>query len=137
MLAHASICWILSYTVCLAQNLDKNQKKKKSAAFVLKPFFYSFIFYWCSFIQLCMCLITVFVRKTGNPIYVTQYNKRYILSTFEIIEMFALSNRRFAFQWYQIRKKMNWYLWKYNFYKVCISFYFLYILHTNLFIISE
>ena len=26
--------------------------------------------------------------------YVTQYNKRYILSTFEKIEIFALSNRR-------------------------------------------
>ena len=28
-------------------------------------------------------------------VYVTQYNKRYILSTFEKIEIFALSNSRF------------------------------------------
>ena len=28
-------------------------------------------------------------------VYVTQYNKRYILSTFEKIEIFVLSNRRF------------------------------------------
>ena len=32
---------------------------------------------------------------------------------------------------------MKWYFWKYKFYKVCISFYLLYILHTILFIISE
>ena len=32
--------------------------------------------------------------------------------------------------------KLKWYFWKNNFYKVCILFYFIYILHTIVFIIS-
>ena len=33
--------------------------------------------------------------------------------------------------------KLKWYFWKYKLYKVCISFYFIFILYTILFIISE
>ena len=69
---------------------------------------------------------------------VTQYNKRYILSTFEKMGIFALSNRGLNQLSNDIKfVKLKWYFWKYNFYKVYISFYFLYILHTILFIISE
>ena len=42
--------------------------------------------------------VSIFIILLYVPIictYVTQYNKRYILSTFEKIEIFALSNRRF------------------------------------------
>ena len=37
----------------------------------------------------------MFNHEHGDAALVTQYNKRYILSTFETIEIFALSNRRF------------------------------------------
>ena len=69
---------------------------------------------------------------------VTQYNKRYILSSFEKIEVFASSNRRFkkALQWYQIYKNLsntfeNTSFTKYEFPFIHFIFY------TVLFIISE
>ena len=38
--------------------------------------------------------IMIYAQKS-SCLYVTQYNKRYILSTFEKIEIFALSNRKY------------------------------------------
>ena len=70
----------------------------------------------------------------------TQYNKRYILSTLEKIEIFALSNsnRRFKkLSNYTKLIKIEVILLKIKVYQVRISFYSLYILHTVLFSISE
>ena len=46
--------------------------------------------------ELCCIMVNVvavYLHKNGS--FVTQYNKRYILSTLDKIEMFALSNRIF------------------------------------------
>ena len=50
----------------------------------------------------------------------TQYNKYNILSTSEKVEIFLSEG------WTMIPNswKWKWYFWKYNIYKVCISFYF-------------
>ena len=74
-----------------------------------------------------MKIISLSLNPNSDPSYVTQYNKRYILSPFDKFRfLLALTGDLTAFQWYQICKKLKWYFWKYKFYKVCISFYFLY-----------
>ena len=60
-------------------------------------------------------------------------DQRFILSTFEQIEIFALPNRRFN----KLSNDTKFVKIEVILYKVCIFFYFPYILHTILLIISE
>ena len=97
-------------------------------------------FYLCPILSQSLHWQTVYTGLFHYKWYVTQLNTTKGTS--------CLHLRKFRFLHYLTEDltsfpiipnslKLKWFFWKYKFYKLWISFSFLYILHTVLFIISE